>query len=144
MAFNAKNFGQILRYLREHDGLSMLSLGEKLGTSASRIKSWENGDSVPSVKWVVALCEVLDVPYEVLLETEKEEIIHYNDQEWDDIMNGVRPEDKVSAEDIMMAEMTKADYLEKLLAISSALGRQDLLELCALAEVKADKNRDYS
>ena len=144
MAFNAKNFGQILRFLREHDGLSMLSLGEKLGTSASRIKSWENGDSVPSVKWIVALCEVLDVPYEVLLEKEKDEVIHYSDEQWDDIMNGVRPEDKVSGEDIMFALKTKADFLEELLSISSTLDRQDLIELCALAKVKAEKRGRYS
>ena len=143
MAFNAKNFGQILRFLREHDGLSMLSLGEKLGTSASRIKSWENGDSVPSVKWVVALSEVLDVPYEVLLEAEKEDIIHYSDQEWDDIMNGVRPEKKVSGEDIMRAQMTKADYMEKLFSLTASLDRQDVIELCALAQAKTEKRLNY-
>lgn len=139
MEFNAKNFGRILRFLREHDGLSMLSLGEKLGTSASRIKSWENGDSVPSVKWVVALSQVLDVPYEVLLNTDKEEIVHYSDQQWDDIMNGVGPNDEVSAKDFVPVKLTKADYLEKLLSISSALDRQDLLELYTLAKAKTEK-----
>src|SRR5690606_13808910 len=99
MEYNAKNFGQILRFLREHDGLSMLSLGKKLGTSASRIKSWENGDSVPSAKWIVALSSVLDVPVDVLLTVPKEEIVHYSDQEWDDIMNGVGAEDDVSWEE---------------------------------------------
>lgn len=139
MDFNAKNFGQILRFLREHDGLSMLSLGKKLGTSASRIKSWENGDSVPSAKWIVALSSVLDVPVDVLLIMPKEEIVHYSDAEWDDIMNGVGPNDKVSAEEIMAAELTTADYLEKLMSISSTLSKQDLLELYTLAKVKAEK-----
>ena len=143
MAFNAKNFGQILRFLREHDGLSMLSLGEKLGTSASRIKSWENGDSVPSAKWIVKLSEILNVPYDVLLEKDKEEVVHYSDQEWDDIMNGVRPEDKVSGEDIMRAQMTKADYMEKLFSLTASLDRQDVIELCALAQAKTDKRLNY-
>lgn len=140
MEFNAKNFGEILRFLREHDGLSMLSLGKKLGTSASRIKSWENGDSVPSAKWIVALSSVLDVPLDVLLLTPKEEIVHYSDAEWDDIMNGVGPNDEVYPEDLMPVEVTKADYLEKLMAISVELNKQDLLELYTLAKVKAEKN----
>ncbi|RLQ91275.1 helix-turn-helix transcriptional regulator [Planomicrobium sp. Y74] len=140
MEFNAKNFGQILRFLREHDGLSMLSLGKKLGTSASRIKSWENGDSVPSAKWIVALSSVLDVPVDVLLITPKEEIVHYSDAEWDDIMNGVGAGDKVPAEElVVVVELTKADYLEKLLSISSGLSKQDVLELYTLAKVKAEK-----
>ncbi|WP_282020114.1 helix-turn-helix domain-containing protein [Planomicrobium okeanokoites] len=139
MEFNAKNFGQILRFLREHDGLSMLSLGKKLGTSASRIKSWENGDSVPSAKWIVMLSSVLDVPVDVLLITPKEEIVHYSDAEWDDIMNGVGQEDKVSPEELMLPELTKADYLERLLSISSGLSKQDVLELYSLAKVKAEK-----
>ena len=139
MEFNAKNFGQILRFLREHDGLSMLSLGKKLGTSASRIKSWENGDSVPSAKWIVMLSSVLDVPVDVLLIMPKEEIVHYSDAEWDDIMNGVGQEYKVSAEELMLPELTKADYLERLLSISSGLTKQDVLELYTLAKVKAEK-----
>lgn len=140
MEFNAKNFGQILRFLREHEGLAMLTLGEKLGTSASRIKSWENGDSVPSVKWLVALSKVLDVPYDVLLNANKDEIVHHNDQQWDDKMNGVGVVPKVFAEDLVAVKLTKADYLEKLLTISSVLDTQDLLELYALAKVKAEKD----
>ena len=140
MNFNAKNFGQILKFLRVHDGLSMLSLAQKLGTSASRIKSWESGDSVPSVKWVVTLSEVLDVPYEVLLDTDKDEIVHNSDQQWDDIMNGVGPNDEVMGEDQLPAKLSKADFLEKLVTVSSSLDKQDMLELYALAKVKSEKN----
>lgn len=138
MEFNAKNFGEILRFLREHDGLSMLSLGKKLGTSASRIKSWENGDSVPSAKWIVALSSVLDVPIDVLLITPKEEIIHNSDQEWDDIMSDVKGKgDDVASEEKVTAEMTRTDYLEGLSSITAMLGKQDLLELYTLAKAKA-------
>lgn len=138
MEFNAQNFGQILRFLREHEGLSMLSLGKKLGTSASRIKSWENGDSVPSAKWVVMLSSFLDVPLDVLLITPKEEVVHFSDQEWDDIMNGVGPNDIVYPEEVS-PPMTKADYLEQLMSIASDLDKQDLRELYTLAKVKAEK-----
>lgn len=139
MEFDAKNFGEILRFLREHDGLPMLSLGKKLGTSASRIKSWENGDSVPSAKWIVALSSVLDVPVDVLLITPKEEIIDNSDQEWDDFMNGVREKDRVAEGKVRMAELTRADYMEQLMSVAATLGKQDLLELYTLAKVKAEK-----
>ncbi|WP_203334788.1 helix-turn-helix domain-containing protein [Planococcus beigongshangi] len=139
MDFNAKNFGGILRFLREHDGLSMLSLGKKLGTSASRIKSWENGDSVPSAKWIVALSSVLEVPVDVLLTTPKEEIIHHSDQEWDDMMSDVAEKGDVTSEEKVVAEMTRADYLEGLSSITATLGKQDLLELYTLAKLKAEK-----
>jgi len=140
MDFNANNFGQILKFLRVHDGLSMLSLAHKLGTSASRIKSWESGESVPSVKWVVTLSEVLDVPYEVLLNTDKDEIVHYSDQQWDDIMNGVGPNDEVLEGTPLPPKLSKADFLDKLVTVSWALDTQDMLELYALAKVKAEKN----
>lgn len=140
MDFNAKNFGQILKFLRVHDGLSMLSLAQKLGTSASRIKSWESGESVPSVRWVVTLSEVLDVPYEVLLNTDKDQIVHYSDQQWDDIVNGVGPFDEVLKGNLLPPKLSKEDFLEKLMTVSSGLDKQDMLELYALAKVKAEKN----
>ena len=48
MIYNRENFGERLKQIRTLNGLTMLALGKEIGTSASRIKSWESGDSVPS------------------------------------------------------------------------------------------------
>ncbi|MCM3086428.1 Helix-turn-helix domain-containing protein [Bhargavaea ginsengi] len=67
MAWNQKAFGSRLRKLREQQGLSMLAFGKEIGTSASRIKHWEEGKSAPSASWIVTICERFDVSAENLL-----------------------------------------------------------------------------
>ncbi|MFC7364615.1 MULTISPECIES: helix-turn-helix domain-containing protein [Bhargavaea] len=67
MAWNQTAFGNRLKALREQKGLSMLAFGKEIGTSASRIKHWEEGKSAPSASWIVTICERFDVPAESLL-----------------------------------------------------------------------------
>ncbi|WP_213423492.1 helix-turn-helix domain-containing protein [Bhargavaea massiliensis] len=67
MAWNQAAFGRRLKALREKTGLSMLAFGKEIGTSASRIKHWEEGKSAPSASWIVTICERFDVSAESLL-----------------------------------------------------------------------------
>ena len=67
MAWNQAAFGRRLKALREKNGLSMLAFGKEIGTSASRIKHWEEGKSAPSASWIVTICERFDVSAESLL-----------------------------------------------------------------------------
>ncbi|MGX9132986.1 helix-turn-helix domain-containing protein [Rummeliibacillus sp. JY-2-4R] len=65
--FSPQEFGLKLKELRIQNGYSMLSLGKAIGTSASRIKSWEMGESVPSASWIVKLSNILQVSADELL-----------------------------------------------------------------------------
>ncbi|MCW1928481.1 helix-turn-helix domain-containing protein [Bhargavaea beijingensis] len=67
MAWNQAAFGMRLKALREQKGLSMLAFGKEIGTSASRIKHWEEGKSAPSASWIVTICERFGVSAESLL-----------------------------------------------------------------------------
>lgn len=67
MAWNQAAFGRRLKALREKNGMSMLAFGKEIGTSASRIKHWEEGKSAPSASWIVTICERFDVSAESLL-----------------------------------------------------------------------------
>jgi transcriptional regulator with XRE-family HTH domain len=67
MAWNQAAFGRRLKTLREQEGLSMLAFGKEIGTSASRIKHWEEGKSAPSASWIVKICERFEVSAESLL-----------------------------------------------------------------------------
>ena len=46
--WSREEFGKRLNSLREQSNLSMSAFGEAIGTSASRIKDWEQGKNAPS------------------------------------------------------------------------------------------------
>jgi len=57
----AAALGQRLRFLRKGKGLTLASLGERLGVHLSYIQKWEKIGSVPP-KYVPALSAELGVP----------------------------------------------------------------------------------
>ncbi|MCZ2256961.1 helix-turn-helix domain-containing protein [Sporosarcina sp. G11-34] len=67
MDWNPEKFGNRLRALRERVGFTMMAFGKEIGTSASRIKNWEEGKSVPSASWIVEISNRFDVSVEELL-----------------------------------------------------------------------------
>jgi len=67
MDWNPAEFGNRLRALRERVGFTMMAFGKEIGTSASRIKNWEEGKSVPSASWIVEISNRFDVSVEELL-----------------------------------------------------------------------------
>ena len=67
MDWNPVDFGSRLRALREKVGYTMMAFGKEIGTSASRIKNWEEGKSVPSASWIVEISNRFDVSVEELL-----------------------------------------------------------------------------
>ncbi|WP_075618910.1 helix-turn-helix domain-containing protein [Paenisporosarcina indica] len=165
MEFNTQKFGQQLKYLRQQHGLSMLALGRDIGTSASQIKSWENGNSVLSANWVVKISERFNISTDLLLkstpqnmnswEDEKEptleDITDYlvgavkaaaqTEQEWEDILNGTSSQDDLCMEDLFPGKTKKQQYMQEIRELLPKLSEQDLLELYTLAEVKARKER---
>ncbi|EMR06051.1 Helix-turn-helix domain protein [Bhargavaea cecembensis DSE10] len=72
MAWNQAAFGRRLKALREREGLSMLAFGKEIGTSASRIKHWEEGKSAPSASWIVTISERFGISAESLLTGEQD------------------------------------------------------------------------
>ncbi|MET3575977.1 helix-turn-helix domain-containing protein [Bhargavaea ullalensis] len=73
MNWDQRAFGHRLRALREQLGLSMLAFGREIGTSASRIKHWEEGKSAPTAGWVVKISGRFGVSADSLLMGETEE-----------------------------------------------------------------------
>ncbi len=67
MGWDQEAFGHRLRYLREQLGLSMLAFGREIGTSASRIKHWEEGKSAPTAGWIVKISNRFGVSADLLL-----------------------------------------------------------------------------
>ena len=67
MDWNPVEFGRRLRALREKVDYTMMAFGKEIGTSASRIKNWEEGKSVPSASWIVKISNRFDISVEELL-----------------------------------------------------------------------------
>lgn len=113
--FDAKQFGEQLKSLRETSNHSMLSLAKQIGTSASRIKSWEVGESVPSAKWIVKLSQALAISADELLLNvlDEGEVPHLSD-----------------------VSKSRNSLLRDLNDMMQSLTKQDLMELYVLAEVK--------
>ncbi|KOO49918.1 helix-turn-helix transcriptional regulator [Viridibacillus sp. FSL E2-0187] len=115
--FDAQAFGMKLKELRELNDYSMLSLGRKIGTSASRIKSWEMGESVPSASWIVKLSGVLQVSADELLLNVMDESAEQKEDK-----------DKFKKRKVLLRDIH---------LLLPELNKQDLLELYTLAELKA-------
>ncbi|MDN7242927.1 helix-turn-helix transcriptional regulator [Planococcus sp. N028] len=129
MEFNAQNFGQLLKQLRENHGLSMLSLAKGIGTSASRIKSWENGESIPSAKWIVALSSFLNVPMDELLKTNQKE----------GIISSLSLKDEPDYENSFPVMQQENKYIHQIKTLLPYLSEQDLLEIYTLTDLKVRK-----
>lgn len=70
MEWNQEEFGKRLKMLREEVGYTMLAFGKEIGTSASRIKHWEDGKSAPSASWIVKISDKFNVSVDDLLNGE--------------------------------------------------------------------------
>ena len=66
---NALNFGQRLRYEREHLNWSQERLAEVVGTTARSINRWEQGKVIPQLHYRERLCKVLELSTEALFGT---------------------------------------------------------------------------
>ena len=114
--FNPQDFGEKLKELRIQNGYSMLSLGKAIGTSASRIKSWEMGESVPSASWIVKLSNILQVSA-------------------DELLLNILEESSSKGEKVFPKKRNV--ILNDLNVLLHELDKKDLWELYTLAELKA-------
>lgn len=62
---------------RKKRGLAQETLGEALGVTGQAISKWEVGSTMPDLSLLPRLCELLDVPPDVLLEIPRETQIRY-------------------------------------------------------------------
>ena len=67
MEWNQEAFGKRLKAIRENISFTMDAFGKEIGTSASRIKHWEEGKSAPSASWIVKISNKFGVSVEELL-----------------------------------------------------------------------------
>ncbi len=65
--WNKEQFGERLKALRQERNLSMLAFGEAIGTSASRIKDWEQGKNAPSAAWIAKISDRFNVSTDELI-----------------------------------------------------------------------------
>lgn len=63
-------FGSLLRRVRLARDLDQAALGAGLGVSHATISQWERGHRFPDVEQLAALCRILHVSADVLLERE--------------------------------------------------------------------------
>ena len=62
---------------RKMRGLTQETLGEALGITAQAISKWEVGSTMPDIFLLPRLCELLDVPPDVLLEIPQDLSVRY-------------------------------------------------------------------
>ena len=68
---NKEQFGKLIIWLRERDGLSQKDLAEKLYVVPSTVCKWEKGGSVPDSEKLKLISDLFQIPYEDFLDPEK-------------------------------------------------------------------------
>lgn len=63
----SKEFGKILKYLREKNELLQIELAQELNTSTSVISNWENGKFEPSIDQLKFLADYFNVSIDYLI-----------------------------------------------------------------------------
>lgn len=152
MAWNQKAFGSRLRKLREQQGLSMLAFGKEIGTSASRIKHWEEGKSAPSASWIVTICERFDVSAENLLTGSNKEIgdKRINPSKQAALVESDNPGVDGLVESFIRSEQERYGeqggrerLIEEITVRLSGMSERDLMELSVLAALKEKSGKEF-
>ncbi len=66
--FNPRELGNRIVRLRKENGLSRTSFANVLGVSSpSTIGKWERGENAPSLKSIVAICNIFSVDADALV-----------------------------------------------------------------------------
>ena len=65
--FNAKEFGEKIKYLRKEAGIGQNKLSEILSVSNASISYWETGKQLPSAEAIYKLAKFFDVSADFLL-----------------------------------------------------------------------------
>ncbi|HEY4566619.1 MAG TPA: helix-turn-helix transcriptional regulator [Savagea sp.] len=152
--WNNEKFGERLRTLRLSRQLSMMAFGEAIGTSASRIKDWEQGNNAPSITWLAKIAARFNVTTDALiLGTEPLQLQPSNDElfiEYEKMRERLHEQllarPKEYDEQMESYERTKQLYrgqrgrrqLEyELVKLIAQLPNRDIYELYELTKVKA-------
>lgn len=69
---NQTETGNLIRKLRQEQGITQLELAEKIGVSDKAVSKWERGRGLPDVEFFPKLADALNVDSEVLLRGELE------------------------------------------------------------------------
>jgi len=73
-AMNVETVGKRIAEQRKKLGLTQEALAEQLNVSAQAVSKWENGRNLPDIENLIALSEVLKIPYASLVGEEKREV----------------------------------------------------------------------
>lgn len=68
---DAKKTGALIALLRKEKGLSQIELAEKLGVTNKAISRWETGRGYPDIESIPALCRLLGISVQELLDGER-------------------------------------------------------------------------
>ncbi len=61
------NISENIKKERKKAGMTQKELAEKLGVYQKDISRWETGERTPSIRNIYRICEVLDIPVNILL-----------------------------------------------------------------------------
>lgn len=63
-------FANNIKYLRKVHGLKQADLAKKLGKTANAVSNWEQGIRQPIVADVMTLCQIFDIEFNDLINTD--------------------------------------------------------------------------
>ena len=81
-------FKEQLAKLRKRKNITQIELASKMNVKQYIISSWETGRSEPSIKQLMLLSDILDVPTDYLLD--KQAIKVYSDEEFYKVIENIR------------------------------------------------------
>jgi transcriptional regulator with XRE-family HTH domain len=68
--FDALKLGKKILDRRKAQGLTQEQLGMELGVSAQSVSKWENGETAPDLSLIPAICKVLEISADTLLDVD--------------------------------------------------------------------------
>ena len=71
---NVETVGRRIAEQRKKLGLTQEALAERLNVSAQAVSKWENGHNLPDIENLLALSELLKIPYALLVGEKKSEV----------------------------------------------------------------------
>lgn len=126
-----ERFGAKLAECRRSKGFTQEELANRLGVTPQALSKWEKGLSSPDVTMVCAICELLDISADYLLEVSAGKItedgnLKVQDKIWQNLRNSLEPLKLVIGTEVVSVFLDNR-FVEKVSELRLRLSREGIL-----------------
>lgn len=129
--FNFNNFSKKLKDALNEQNITMTELASKIGKTKASINDYIKGHSLPTLQIYFKICDILDIPFDIVVEKEENEEKEYS-------KNRVLTEEQNEKQDVINNQFINNTFKDRLKTLVSNDQIEDVLR-----EMKKHISKEY-